>query len=667
MDTLLRLEHDWIYNKTVYYSPPTLYKLATVKTAISLWYKEEFWLWTTYRVNEDLQQKIIAMRIPKTIKPDIALMVEFVQSQLRELLKLMPNDIFIPNRWDLLQETIHWTSDGLIDQKSTAESLADSSKLDLKVRFQIAAVFFLEERIHTLAAQLPTGSYLPDDNYNRFSTILLMGVIPIAEKFFQCFETRYTDKMNLQTMLWMKNASGSLHYWHRLNEQEKIKFLNETEFNEDYDCNDFLFLFTHCDREKRVQLLNNERHLCTLLEQLLGLQWLTTFNACIKDALNYLAVDSLVDILRAAAEKVRSTIAYKQKFIAICATLLQCLCGACSIPDSWTNSNQRLIKSMTILVEEGEVTLVKHFLESISNEWMERLLFCDLTFFIKASFRHGILEFMIISAFPTIEEREKSLTLERFEDFVLISILHCNKMEDIDRFLRLRFSNLEDMKRYKMKLVEEKSCQLCYSFFDDDDEESEKKSNKASKFIHWCFDSEEEKNIFYNKFFRSKYFAKLFYPEFSDIDDSAIARFIKGNNLQQLPNVSELIIDACQNIFSFWMDIFYYKIDKDTILLFLAVDSFLLTFTEDEQKLMDLKKGIFKKNAEIIISLAVEFLCKEISHHEPGYRKKRLKLWKKIVDDYFNWMFSSELFKKQLRKKFWNSKEVIEAKKKLYE
>lgn len=237
-------------------------------------------------------------------------------------------------------------------------------------------------------------------------------------------------------------------------------------------------------------------------------------------------------------------------------------------------------------------------------------------------------------------------------------------MNDIDRILALLLKDLQDIQSYKIKFVEKKGCCVCGAFL------SKGQGKLAIEFVSGYLPSKEEITNFYKMFFQSQNFRKFFTPEYLKKISDAIASFINKSISQSEFNINKIIINALVLNFSQCFKIFYYGYGTDIQILFKAMDKFLLSTTHDDQKaLKELKQEIFMdKNGKLYISIPLDFLNQLMKNK--GEQRKNYEieeLWHRMVGDFFNWICSSEEnLKSEILEKFWNSKEILEAKKQLH-
>ena len=157
-----------------------------------------------------------------------------------------------------------------------------------------------------------------------------------------------------------------------------------------------------------------------------------------------------------------------------------------------------------------------------------------------------------------------------------------------------------------------------------------------------------------------------FNPKILTKATDTIASFIKESISQSEFSINEVILDALVQNFTQCYKIFYVDSEIDVQILFEAMDKFLIASTHDDQKaLKELKQELFMdKNRKLYISLPLEFL-KQLKEQRKGQKKDGTEeLWHRMVDDFFSWICSSEeSLKSETEEEFWNSEEILEAKK----
>ena len=466
MEIFLGLQFDWLQNKIIYNSPETLYHLTAVKTAVKFWNEEEIVEEIKGEVTtRNIQKKILSL--PEPLKNKVAQKAELIEEQLLKFVELLPHNFLKQNRWTILKDQICWTSQGTVNKIKTAEALVDATELDMETRFQIAVLFYLKDRINTLSDQMP-ADYI---NKNRSwfykivsgdANLLANQHLDIVEALF-CFNNFFALKPY--------NELCCYYYWILLNEHEEYEFMKQESLYDiiyHFSYRDYLmFRFIHCDRESRMELIQNENNLYILLEQFLGLRWLHFFNIFAKDVLKLLSAESLGQLLDYCMEKSKATIAFKKEYLQICTTILHSLTEKNLITELYYDSTTLIIHTLCHLMEEGEIKKVKDFLQSISGYWIKDYfsIFTDnLVHFITASYKCGLLESVIRFAFPTVMYKEEFLGTVTMQQITTSLILEWNQMEDVDNVLSLFLDDSEDLKHYKVKFAEEKGCNVCCAF-----------------------------------------------------------------------------------------------------------------------------------------------------------------------------------------------------------
>ena len=671
MEILYNLNYDWLHNKIIYDTPEDLYQQATVKIAIAFWYGEVEL--ERYVAARKVFEKIPSLTLPKSIKNDIAEIVELIGDQLNQFKRSMPNKFldqqlktnkFLDkNSWSLWKKNLYWTSQCTINKLRSAESLTDTVDLDVETRFEIATTFCLVNRINILSIQMPS-SYL-ETNAAMYDMITAMddvsdakihfGMHQIVPDFTLNFQNEYKDRFS--TALKKGIYPACEYYWQRLTETNKLDAMNwhfvpEAAYT---STNCILFILTHMKKEMRLQLLQDENWLYYVMLQLSDPQWLPVFNMCKVDLLKPLAPNYLVELLHSNTERAKETIALKKKYIHLCSTLLQLLSKKYEITSLILYSKIKVMNALGILIDEGEINATVELLKTMDKEWLkEQFSLCtsELIFFIRASIRHRVLENIFSESFPTTKDRNKFFRELKVNEVIYYFIVNCEPMDDTDRILCLVYSNSEEIKSFKIKFAEEKGCNLCYALL------RNKEWEAAGSLVKWCFTSEEEINSFYIKFFRNKFFAKLFLDTcFSSID--VIILFIKENNLEKLLTINELALDVCLMIILQFFDCFYNRTLRKIKEVFEALDMFLLTCIYNNQKLLiKLKKDFFiNENKKLYISFPLKFYDKVIHRCS---KKNINEMWCQSINDFFNWICSlDDELKSKIKKEFWNSEEVL--------
>ena len=665
MENLLNLKCDWLHGKTVRDSPQTLYQLATVKITIALLYEDFVDFTAIERKIKKVYEKLLLMKLPKRIGNNFGQTIELIGDQLFKFRRLLP-DLFPIQNCCWLRDIICWTSQGTIDKIRTAEELIETSELDVETKFQIAILFRLEDQINKFTTKLP-HNFL-EKNKKWLLNIAGIDRSSIAKYFDFGLSETFPDSLEcFQKMLEKSNEIGCYFNWKLLSEEEKLyvmtpDFIDGLYIHVDNDSNYMLFLFTQCNKEQKLQLLQNEEYLYILMQQFLGLQWLAVFDVCLIDALNFMTVHSVLKLFYKTTKKVSSTIVDKKTYLEKCETILQFLSKDCSITTLSSASNNLIMNALWVLLQEGEINLVKNFLKSIENVWLaEWFSVCsyDLIYLIMEFFKFGMIEFLMTTAFPTAETKKEFLKKNVIDEIIIRLIIQWEHLDDIDKFLLLLFPNSKAMKRLKAKLGGERVCYICYRFL------LEGKAKKADAFIQWCFTTEEEIIHFCNIFLRSRAFASLFSPHYLNTSNKAVISFIKANNaLGRLANPNDLILDACQIIVVKYC--YEYMERKESKTLFQVLDLFLLAFLQDDQKaLINLKKELFTDTSrKFCISVPLEILRNNKS--QPWYSKEKDELQNQMLDDFLNWICSSDdELKAKMEENFWNSEEIKEAKKTL--
>ena len=674
---LLNLNYDWLHNKIIYESPPALYRLAIAKSAANVYSEENDEFSGPNKLFERVQEKIKLLVTPESFKTRIALMIELMNVQLREFIKLLPNECSNEKGWIFLKNKIYWTSQGTIDTKRTAEALASSIDFSLKTRFDIAVTFLLQDQINILSVQLPRdhGSFRKE----------LAGIddISIAKNHFRIPELEIDVKEYFKAMIKNGYKLASHYYWQRLSEEEKLEFLDPQfikTFNQPSESHFYmLFLFTHCDIEIKEQLLQNEDNYCTLLKQLLDLQWIHIFDSCLKDSLQFWTADFVVKLLDAVSERMRSTKSHVKKYEEITASLLEHLCQECSMTTLTEDSNETIMDVLHRLAQKEELKIIKDFIDTVNKEWIkEQFSDCKggLEYLVSASVKCGLLEFVFNCAFPTVEEKITFLNEEKPTIFAITETLFSeNELDDVDRVLFLLFLNSEEVNRFKKEFAESFGFD-CFLRLAVGDWEF------IHKFAHHCYDSEEEIVCFYADFFRKSDFpslfeflatiwaidfsftkAKDFFRNFTD----AIISLIKADNLISQPFSDGVVVDICWRLlFKCYSKCCYHNPELcENNILFNLMDRFLLAFSNNDQKtLADWKAKLFI-NGKLYVSLLLDFLREIVKMYSENWKRKN-DMWIEMSDGFLNWICSlDEKIKMELEKEFWSSKEVINASKQL--
>ena len=684
MEKLVNLEYRVENYEIVPFSPPTLLHLATVKAAFNIWYSNDDDIENMLESQIEVQEKTSLMALPNSIKNYIAQKVETIASQLSKFRKLLPSNPSIENRWySSFKYKIHWTSLCTINMRKTAKALVDTTDLNVEAKFQLAVRFCLEDQVNALSVQMPCD-YLKE-NIDLYDNVAYLKGALIAKKHFKIPEMEhYYYHECFKEMLSLENEAGCHYYWQGFTEEEKHKLLRHS-IRESYidrlnDSSYILFIFIQFDKQTRLQLVQDDEYCSILLKQLLKTQFLHLFDECAKDLLKLLRKDWVVYLADQSVFKVRSTIAYKKKYVQICEMILQVISREFQITSLHAFSNDIMMKAMNDLMDEGEITIVTEFLNSVSNDWIKEWFYSysfNLAHFVRAAIKHDIIECIIQYAFPTFEDRKRFLSgtvidnifFKIFLKQPFLDEIEKLQKEELDRLPYLLSSDIEEIKKFKVEFLEENGCNLCATFLEAGDWKGTK------QFIEWCLESEEEVLLFYAKFFRSVDFGELFKPSDylrvkpSDLPvikpSEAICFLLKENNLGMQFNI-ELIRDACQVILSESCFYSHRTSWNGTQNLYNLLDAFLLCFIyEDPEALIDLKKKVFLDNdKKLYISLPFEFLDQINSHKDArmwrwnNSKEDKEEMYEKckdeMVKDFFNWICSAdERLKGQMEREFW--------------
>ena len=650
MKELLELKYDWLHSQIILNSPAKLYQLAIIKIAVSLWYEEVEWLVEDiYKVNINLQEKISLMILPERFRNNIAQMAELIRNQLRELLEFLPEKFFKHNWWNVLKTNIYWSLQGTIDKKRTTEALTGSIELDVETRFQTAVVFCLEDRIDALSIQMPID-YLKS-NADWYDKISAMATLSVSREHFGITEVFSDYKLSFDRMVTIRNELGYHYFWHHLTEQEKLHIL-ESEFVHhcyaDHNNNYILFLFTQLDENKKLQLLQKDPECLYIMEQLLSLQLLPLFHICANDVLKFLTLESLTYFSFACSELLDVSVAYRKNYIEICAMLPQFFSSKSS---SHTNCLiEPVIDSLVNFMREGETNLAKDLLQSISSEWIKRWFTVDssyLSWFVIKLLKCGLLEFVFNLVFSSMEERGKFVSEGHFDDVVCKLIVDGEPLEYVDRIFDLLLPCCEDVKSYKLKFAEDNGSSVCADCLESG------QWKIANEFLQWSFVSREKIICFFNGFFRTGYFGLLFKADKLKKSIYSLLSLVKANNSFIDRDV---IPNACLAVIFFG---YSSHCDKEAIQdFFEAIDLFFLAFfNDDNEKLVTMKKELFtdtEKKLYIALPMAYLQMLKNNSESETNW-KQNDELWRRMIDDFFTWISSSDAnLKEELEKGFWH-------------
>ena len=499
MECLLNLNYDWRHNKIIHKSPQELYQLPLIKSTLDLYYEEPDEIWKTDELIGNVRNRIALLEVPNTVKDDMVLIAKFILDQMGEFNKILHGClVFTTIDWSILKSRTQWTSQGTIDKQRTGETLVDDFALDVTIRFRMAVMFYLEDRINALSIQLPPDYCHKDQNI--FMKMIDIDNISIAKKHFDIPEREINNLFCFEMMVQDGNECDQFYYWHRLTEEEKniVQDLTFIENNHPFvSSKTMFFIFTNCDSlEKKLELLQNEYCLSLLLRELLQFHCLPIFSACISDGLTRLTTDPVSALLYDSSLTV-STGTYKKQYVLICALLLQHLSKDSSITNlNDAYSGNRIMRALHNLTKEKEIGPVRTFLESVDNAWLKKQFTSSshpLKWLIIASFECGMIEFVFNCAFETTEKRvefcSNPVIYYVTEYFILM-----DQLDNIDAIISLLF-NFEDVKSYKMKFANKHGFNVCFELF------MEGKWEIVENFVRWCFVSEEEIDAFYNKFF----------------------------------------------------------------------------------------------------------------------------------------------------------------------
>ena len=141
----------------------------------------------------ELQQRVALLELPETCKNGVSIKAELIGEQVIEIEGLLPDKFYCVNqtKWHFMKAKLHWTWEGTIDKKSTAEAFVDSTDLNAKERFQVAIKFCLEDRINSLSIHMPTN-YLQHWLYEGqpLPLIAAMDDTSIARRHFRLEQLR---------------------------------------------------------------------------------------------------------------------------------------------------------------------------------------------------------------------------------------------------------------------------------------------------------------------------------------------------------------------------------------------------------------------------------------------------------------------------------------------
>ena len=505
MEQFLSLDYDWLHSEIVYDSPPRLYQLALVKTTASFHFEEpEF-----YECNQpliELLPKLSSLMVPKTMQNDLSQMTELVWYELCELYDMLSYEFSNDSNdesWTLLIKKTHWTWQGMIDKRKTAEALANASDLDIGTRFLIAKLFCLTDHINSLSIQRPPDYF----KYyaNMYVNISEMYDVSIAKEHLNIPEVEIDYKSCFRRNINRENKNAAHYYWQRLTDQDKLSVL-ESQLSEsfgwdDAQSNNMWFLFHHFDKEMQIQLLQDERFVYAILRELLEFQWLSIFETCIKYCLKHLTTNCVVHLLAACVKYVTFSIALKKEYIRHCALLLKHLCKECPLTTVDAFTNDLLIRALHTLSREGEIKHVKDFLQFVNCEWIKMQFTRSnvLAVFVIVSLKCKMIETVFDCGFSSVSKRKKFLCGEEFMDIIEQLFWHVDQMDDITKIISSLFLKYKEIKSFKIKFVEKNSfINLCFNLFKCG------KYDFVDSFVQWCFNSKEERIYDFKKKFAEK-------------------------------------------------------------------------------------------------------------------------------------------------------------------
>ena len=262
MEEFLNLNYDWAHSKIICESPAKPYQFETAKSVLNLWYGA---LPDLNRISKTVRevQNRIELILPETCQNYAKQIAELVGEQLTELIKLLNlKNLLTENQisWHFMKDKLHWTLQGSINKKSTAEALAGAIDLNVETRFRIAVTFCLEDRINSLSVYLPT-------NYveTRRDDLLVIGAMDVdsiarkhfhikspASDFTEYFQGHYSS--HFTKALREKNDLASAYFWQFLTEQNKQFHFDAIKKRGEDFCfysHYTLFMLTHCNNEKK--------------------------------------------------------------------------------------------------------------------------------------------------------------------------------------------------------------------------------------------------------------------------------------------------------------------------------------------------------------------------------------------------------------------------------
>ena len=664
MEILSNLRYDWDHNKIITVAFPRLYQLGAVKTALNLWLAETEIdeIFPTLRKVED---KIPLLNVSRKVAENVSIKVELIGEQLSEFKELLPDKFPMLNNWSTIKNKIHWTAQATIDKIRTAETLADADDINLKIRFLIAVDFNLKDRVNKLCVRMSRFARREFDIEHRF----LVGSFPVAVKHFdiQAIDFNYNRCLTCMCMN-ERNEICYLYYWHHFIGEGKLLDL-ETFYRRNWSKL-LLYVFTHCDREGRLQLIQDERCCCLLLQELLNVQWFPIFDAFAKEVLKALKVDSLLKLLFTSASKIESTVFYRSKYVEICSRLFSSICKESL--ENFRSSDKQIVIVLFTLMKEGKTKLIKDFLESMGNDWIkDALKSCtfmtnDLPKYCMILLKCGIFE-NVISSFST-KERKK---LVKYDNDIIFKLFALgNQADDVDIIASALFSGSEEVQNYKRGFCDDIGFGLCRALL------SLGKWKSAMNLVQWYLSSEEQIICFYHNFFKSNGFSRLFNTVEVKKSSKAIVSLISAIRenacLERHFNI-ELIFDVLLVILFGQHCIFIDRQRKlnESKALFDAFDAILLPFFDDQKKLTDFKKdALTDKKKLMYLSFPQESLKKMMEGCEFTEKcaKRVDELWHEMTEDFFTWMCSSDKqLKSELKEELMKSEAIKESLERLRE
>ena len=685
----MNLKYDWAHSKKIFKSPPKLKQLATVKTAVSLWYGALIDLTRITVTEREVQQRINKLELSEACKNYAQQIAKLIGEQLTEFNKLLELKNFLPEKlyfrqnqifWHFMKNKLYWTSQGLIDKKSTAEAWADTIGLDVEARFQIAITFCLEDRINSLSVYLPTNYVETRREYLLVVAAMdgtsvarkHFGIAPSASDCIEYFQEDYSA--HFTSAIRIKNDPASAYFWQCLTEQGKRKHfevIKKDHVGEDYSFYSHytLFMLTHCNIEKRIQLLKNTTCSFYLANELIRNQWLSISDAYIKIALETLTVSYVVELLSVAVQKLRSTFASTEKYAQICSLFLQFLCQKFSESIEAEYSDEKMMHAIYNLTEneEEDIRLVADFLQSVNKAWIKKQFSLPnnlLAYLITASSKCGVLDLVFNSALSNVDEREKFLSNRKIDKLLydVISKLRSHQSADIDRISSLLFSISKAVAKFKKQFVKEHATDICLGLL------SRGRWEPTNAFIHWSFPSKERKVKFFRNFFKSEDFLCFLIDLMENRSFDPLISLIKANSENGQLFSDNLILDVCLNILTD-SHIWLFDENLDEIHSFFELmDRFLFAFFQDTVAANNFKKNLFTdKKRKLYISFPLKFLQREMYKFDCGEDEMiAFKFWNLVTSNFLDWICcSDENLKLELKEELNNSENLKKIKKQI--